>query len=99
LSLYPEKAVKARTSPNRFYVESGSHLFGQSELHPNTTNGKQNDMITEKRLPHKRLTLLQLTERLRKVSEAGRRQGISRNQFYKYKRGFLEQGECDRETQ
>jgi transposase-like protein len=49
-------------------------------------------MIAEKRLPHKRLTLLQLTERLRNISKACRCHGISRSQFYKYKRGFQEQG-------
>ena len=38
------------------------------------------------------MTLLQLTERLRNVSEACRRRGVSRSQFYEYKRAFQEQG-------
>jgi len=49
-------------------------------------------MTAEKKLAHKRLTLLQLAERLRNVSEACRRHGISRSQFYEYKRAFQEQG-------
>jgi transposase InsO family protein len=38
------------------------------------------------------MTLLQLAERLRNVSEACRRRGISRSQFYEYKRAFQEHG-------
>jgi len=38
------------------------------------------------------MTLLQLAKRLRDVSEACRRRGISRNQFYEYKRAFQEKG-------
>ena len=38
------------------------------------------------------MTLLQLAERLRNVSEACRRRGVSRSQFYEYKRAFQEQG-------
>jgi len=49
-------------------------------------------MTAEKKLAQKRLTLLQLAERLRNVSEACRRHGISRSQFYEYKRAFQERG-------
>jgi len=49
-------------------------------------------MTAEKKLAHKRLTLLQVAESLHNVSEACRRHGISRSQFYEYKRAFQEQG-------
>jgi transposase InsO family protein len=49
-------------------------------------------MTAEKKLAQKRLTLLQLAERLRNVSEACRRHGISLSQFYEYKRAFQERG-------
>ena len=49
-------------------------------------------MTAEKKIAHNRLTLLQLAERLRNVSEACRRRGISRSQFYEYKRAFQERG-------
>jgi transposase InsO family protein len=49
-------------------------------------------MTAEKKLAQKRLTLLQLAEKLRNVSEACRRQGVSRSQFYEYKRSFQELG-------
>jgi len=49
-------------------------------------------MTAEQKLAQKRLTLLQLAERLRNVSEACRRHSISRSQFYEYKRAFQEQG-------
>jgi len=49
-------------------------------------------MTAEKKLAQKRLTLLQLAEKLRNVSEACRRHGVSRSQFYEYKRSFQEKG-------
>jgi hypothetical protein len=49
-------------------------------------------MTAEQKLAQKRLTLLQLAERLRNVSEACRFHSISRSQFYEYKRVFQEKG-------
>lgn len=49
-------------------------------------------MTAEKKLAQKRLTLHQLAEKLRNVSEACRRRGVSRSQFYEYKRAFQERG-------
>jgi transposase InsO family protein len=46
----------------------------------------------EKKLARKRLSALELAERLRNVSEACRRRGISRTQFYEYKRRFQTHG-------
>ena len=39
-------------------------------------------MTAEKKIAHHRLTLLQVAERIRNVSEACRHHGISRSQFY-----------------
>lgn len=49
-------------------------------------------MTAKKKLAQTRLSLLQLAERLRNVSEACRRRGICRSQFYEYKRAFQEKG-------
>ena len=49
-------------------------------------------MTAEKKIAHQRLTLLQVAERIRNVSEACRRHGVSRSQFYEYKRAFQERG-------
>lgn len=49
-------------------------------------------MTAEKKIAQNRLSLLQLAERLRNVSEACRRRGICRSQFYEYKRAFQERG-------
>jgi len=49
-------------------------------------------MTAKKKLAQKRLTLLQLAEKLRNVSEACRRHGVSLSQFYEYKRAFQERG-------
>lgn len=49
-------------------------------------------MTAKKKIAQKRLTLLQLAERLRNVSEACRHHGISQSQFYEYKRAFQEKG-------
>lgn len=49
-------------------------------------------MTAEQKIARNRMTLLQLAERLRNVSEACRRRGISRSQFYEYKRAFQEKG-------
>jgi transposase-like protein len=58
---------------------------------PNPTT-KEEDMTAEKKIAQKRLTLLQVAERIRNVSEACRRHSISRSQFYEYKRAFQERG-------
>jgi transposase InsO family protein len=49
-------------------------------------------MTAKKKIAQKRLTLLQLAEQLRNVSEACRHHGVSRSQFYEYKRAFQERG-------
>lgn len=49
-------------------------------------------MTAKEKLAQKRLTLLQLAEKLRNVSEACRHHGVSRSQFYEYKRAFQEKG-------
>lgn len=49
-------------------------------------------MTAETKIAQNRLTLLQLAEQLRNVSEACRRRGVSRSQFYEYKRAFQEHG-------
>ena len=49
-------------------------------------------MTAKKKLAQKGLTLLQLAEKLRNVSEACRHHGVSRSQFYEYKRAFQERG-------
>src|SRR5512135_3527156 len=53
---------------------------------------KEEDMTAVKKIAQKRLTLLQLAERIRNVSEACWHHGISRSQFYEYKRAFQERG-------
>jgi transposase-like protein len=49
-------------------------------------------MTAEKKIAQKRLTLLQVAEGIRNVSEACRRHSVSRSQFYEYKRAFQERG-------
>jgi ACT domain-containing protein len=49
-------------------------------------------MTAEQKIAKNRLTLLQLAEKLRNISEACRRRGVSRSQFYEYKRAFQEHG-------
>ena len=49
-------------------------------------------MTAEAKIAQGKMTLLQLAERLRNVSEACRRRSVSRSQFYEYKRAFQEQG-------
>ncbi len=49
-------------------------------------------MIAKEKLARKRLTLLQLAEKLGNVSKACRLQEVSRSQFYEYKRDFQEFG-------
>ena len=49
-------------------------------------------MTAKKKLAHKRLTLLQLAEKLGNVSHACRMHKVSRSQFYEYKRAFQEHG-------
>jgi len=49
-------------------------------------------MTAEAKIAQGRMTLLQLAERLRNVSEACRRRAVSRSQFYEYKRAFQENG-------
>ncbi len=49
-------------------------------------------MNAEQKLAHQRLSVLELAEALDNVSEACRRRGISRTQFYEYKRRFQTHG-------
>jgi transposase InsO family protein len=49
-------------------------------------------MTATEKLAHKRLTLLQLAEKLGNVSKACRMHKVSRSQFYEYKRSFQEHG-------
>ena len=49
-------------------------------------------MTAKEKLAHKRLTLLQLAEKLGNVSKACRFHKVSRSQFYEYKRSFQEFG-------
>src|SRR5215216_5238884 len=49
-------------------------------------------MKAEEKLAHQRLSVLELSEALGNVSEACRRRGISRTQFYEYKRRFQTHG-------
>ena len=49
-------------------------------------------MTAEVKIAQNKLTLLQLAEKIRNVSEACRRRGVSRSQFYEYKRAFQEKG-------
>jgi transposase InsO family protein len=49
-------------------------------------------MTAEHKIAQGRLTLLQLAEKLKNVSEACRRRGITRSRFYEYKRAFQEFG-------
>jgi len=44
------------------------------------------------KLARQRLSMLQLAEALGNVSEACRRRGVSRSQFYEYKRRFKTHG-------
>ena len=48
--------------------------------------------VAEKKLVRKRLSALELAERLGNVSEACRRRGVGRTQFYEYKRRFQTHG-------
>ena len=58
--------------------------------------GTSTKRITEKdpakKLAHRRLTVLELAERLGNVSEACRRGGMDRTSFYEWKRRFQPQG-------
>jgi len=49
-------------------------------------------MTAEVKLAQKKLTLLEIAAKIKNVSEACRRIGISRSQFYEYKRAFQEFG-------
>jgi hypothetical protein len=49
-------------------------------------------MIAETKIAKQRLTVLELAEQLGNVSEACRRRGMTRTQFYEYKRRFQIQG-------
>lgn len=49
-------------------------------------------MAAKTKLAQKRLTLLQLAEKLGNVSKACRMHKVSRSQFYEYKRAFQECG-------
>jgi transposase InsO family protein len=49
-------------------------------------------MTAEDKLAHQRLSVLELAERLGNVREACRQRGVSRTQFYEYKRRFQTHG-------
>jgi len=49
-------------------------------------------MDAELRVAHQKLSVLQLAESLRNVSQACRQRGVSRTQFYEYKRRFQTHG-------
>lgn len=49
-------------------------------------------MTAEEKLAHQRLSLLELAQTLGNVSDACRRRGVSRTQFYEYKRRFQTHG-------
>jgi transposase InsO family protein len=49
-------------------------------------------MTARNKIAHGRLNLLQLAERLSNVTEACKRRGVSRSQFYEYKRAFQQHG-------
>ncbi len=49
-------------------------------------------MTATEKLAHKRLTLLQLAEKLGNISKACRMHKVSRSQFYEYKRAFQQHG-------
>ncbi|MEZ5359623.1 MAG: helix-turn-helix domain-containing protein [Candidatus Zixiibacteriota bacterium] len=49
-------------------------------------------MTADTKIAQNRLTLLQLAEQIKNISEACRRRGVSRSQFYEYKRAFQEHG-------
>jgi hypothetical protein len=59
---------------------------------PTKTINQGEDMTAGKKVAQKRLTLLQVAERIRNVSEACRRHSIFRRQFYEYKLAFQERG-------
>lgn len=47
-------------------------------------------MTAKEKVAHRKLSMLQLAEKLRNVSEACRIMGYSRQQFYEIKRSFQE---------
>ncbi len=49
-------------------------------------------MTAKKKVAQKRLTLLQVAEKLGNISKACRMHGVSRSQFYEYKRAFQVHG-------
>jgi hypothetical protein len=55
-------------------------------------NRKEQTMTANAKLAQKRLTLLQLAEKLGNVSKACRMHKVSRSQFYEYKRAFQVHG-------
>ena len=50
------------------------------------------EMTTKRKIAQKRLTLLQLADRLWNISEACRHHRVSRSQLYEYKRIFPKRG-------
>ena len=52
-------------------------------------NGKkERKMISEEKVARHKLSVLELAERLGNVTEACKQKGVSRTQFYEYKRRF-----------
>jgi transposase InsO family protein len=52
----------------------------------------EDDMLAEDKLAYQRLSVLELAEALGNVSEACRQRGMTRTQFYEYKKRFQERG-------
>ena len=64
-----------------------------SAVPPAPARGEEASMtVAEKKVVRGRLSALQLAEALGNVSEACRRRGMSRTQFYEYKRRFQTHG-------
>jgi ACT domain-containing protein len=59
---------------------------------PQKPKPKEKDMTAKNKIAQGRLNLLQLAERLQNVTEACKRRGVSRSQFYEYKRAFQHTG-------
>ena len=53
---------------------------------------RSNMMTAKEKVAHRKLSMLQLAEKLRNVSEACKIMGYSRQQFYEIKRSFQEHG-------
>jgi len=83
------KSVKVKLLSYRFRgLNNGSQSLSLGKMFHHKTKTQEEKITAEKKIAQNRMTLLQLAERLRNVSEACRRRGVSRSQFYEYKRAF-----------